>query len=88
MIDTLPTMASPKPKNFDKEWTVDEVRTLADLAKRKGISYKKLAEDWFGVHPTTVSYWMSEKARKDPPKWALRLMSAQELQITKLPDDE
>lgn len=77
----------PKPKN-QKEWSLDELGALIALAARKGINKKVLAEHWLGVHPVTLSYWISATSPKEPPVWAKKLLSCIEPQLAKLPDDE
>lgn len=83
------TMPKPKPKN-QKDWDRDECVAFVALAKRKGITQRDLAERWLGVHPTTISYWVSEKVgtRKEPPRMAKHLLSCVEREIAKLPDWE
>lgn len=80
-------MPVPKPKN-QKEWTREEFRALVELAGRKGIQKKELAEHWLGVHPGSLSRWLSDDASYRLSDTLRKLLSAIELQITKLPDDE
>ena len=72
----------------DKEWTPQEVKELAELAEQKGISKKKLAEEWLGVFPTTLSYWMATKKQthRPPTPMAKRLMSCIEPKLKRLKD--
>lgn len=70
-----------------KEWTREQLEDLCALAKRKGIGKGVLAEKWLGVHPTTLSYWMSRSSSyREPTDMARRLLTFVEKEIEKRED--
>jgi hypothetical protein len=75
-------------KYDEYEWTAEQVAWLAALAKRKGITKSALAEEWLGVFPTTLSYWMSTKegSRREPTPMAKRLLSCIAPKIERMAD--
>lgn len=75
-------------KYDDYAWTATEVSELADMAKRKGISKAVLAETYLGIHPATLSYWMSEKpdTYRPPNETAKRLLTCIAPKIERMAD--
>lgn len=70
-----------------KEWTREQLIELCALARKKGITKGVLAEKWLGVHPTTLSYWMSKSdSYREPTDMARRLLTFVEDEIKKRED--
>ena len=54
----------------DKEWTPQEVKELAELAEQKGISKKKLAEEWLGqFRGFTCEACIADNHRREAAYW-------------------
>lgn len=70
-----------------KDWNREEVAALTALAKQKGISKKELAEVWLDIHPTMLSYWMTDKkSYREPNGQHRRLLTLTEKEIKRLGD--
>jgi hypothetical protein len=72
-------------KTPDKEWTREQVRALVELAESKGISRSEFAKEYLGVHPTTLSYWMSTTSSyREPRPYHKKLLSCIEPTVRKI----
>lgn len=67
-----------------RNWTPEEIRRLADVAKAKGYSKGVLAA-FVGVTPATLSVWMNED-RGELPLLSRNALMWIESQLRKLPD--
>jgi transposase-like protein len=68
-----------------KDWTPQELRELAELAKRKGYTKGALA-GFIGVDPATLSVWMNAERTKPLPLLSRNAVSYIETGLGKLPD--
>lgn len=69
----------------EKLWTRDDIVELTGLAKRRGISKAEFARRWLGVHPSTLSSWMSQLGNYQlPSPMARKLLSCIEKEFRRL----
>lgn len=69
-----------------KEWSPDQIKELAALAKGRGVSKRELAEEYIGCTPVTLSFWMSPDSGRIPSDLARNAMSYAEIRIKRLPE--
>ena len=70
-----------------KEWTPEQVRDLVDMAKRKGISQRRLAAEYIGCTVQSLSNWLKEGNGIDPSDMARNAMSYAEIRISRMGDE-
>lgn len=69
-----------------KQWSPEQVKELAALAKGRGVSKRELAEEYIGCTPAALSYWLNPDSGKVPSDLARNAMSYAEIRIKRLPE--